>query len=141
MSVRLVIATLLAGLFFASAAVACSCAPPPTAKASLEKASAVFTGKVLKIEDAGKFERAITLQVAQVWKGVKAKEVVVYTANNGAACGFEFEKGKSYLIYAGQEQREGEKEKVLATNICTRTAALDTAQGDLKELGEGKKPE
>jgi hypothetical protein len=125
----------------AASALACSCEPPPTAKASLDKSAAVFSGKVLKIEAAGEYERAVTLEVTRAWKGVKAKEVVVYTANNGAACGFEFQKGKSYLIYAKQHQRDEEKEKVLATSICTRTALLAEAMGDVMELGEGKKPE
>jgi hypothetical protein len=71
------------------------------------------------------------------WKAAEGKEVVLYTANDSAACGYNFEKGKSYLVYA-HSQKRGE-EKVLGTNICTRTALLSDAKEDLKELGEGKK--
>lgn len=128
-----VAAMALAGI---GVAQACSCAPPPGPKKALEQAAAVFSGKVTKIEEAGDGELAITLQTATTWKAAEAKEVVLYTANNGAACGYGFEKGKSYLVYAHSLKR-GE-EKVLGTNICTRTALLADAKEDLKELGEGK---
>jgi hypothetical protein len=116
---------------------ACSCVPPAPPKESLEKSHAVFSGKVTKIEDVADFERAVTLEVATSWKGVDQKELVIYTARDGAACGYGFEKGKSYLIYA-HSTKVGEK-KVLGTNICTRTCLLADAKGDLKELGEGTK--
>jgi hypothetical protein len=38
------------------------------------------------------------------------------------------------LVYANLLKRKDDK--VLGTNICTRTAALDAAKEDLKELGE-----
>jgi hypothetical protein len=124
-------------LLVAAAAYACSCAPPPSPKKSLEKAAAVFSGKVLKIEKDGEFELAVTFAVDQVWKGKEAKELVVRTGTNDGICGYKFKKGASYLIYAHESTRD--EMKYLVTNICTRTAALADAQEDLKELGEGKK--
>ncbi len=124
-------------------AYACSCAPPPPPKESLEAASAVFSGKVLKIEDAGEFERAVTLEVKSIWKGVAAKTVTIRTASDGAICGYSFVKGKSYLVYAREiKQGEGdEAEKLLTTNICSRTTPLEAAEEDLKALGAGTAPE
>jgi hypothetical protein len=125
----------LALAFISAQLYACSCIAPPPPKDALKTASAVFSGKVTAIVDAGDHEKAVTIEIKTKWKGVeKAKEVVVYTANNGAACGFGFEKGKSYLVYANMLKR-GE-DKVLGTNLCTRTAALDAAAKDIKELGE-----
>jgi hypothetical protein len=117
---------------------ACSCIAPPPPKEALAAASAVFSGKVTAIEAAGDHEKAVTIEIKSTWKGVeKKKEVVVYTADNGATCGYGFEKGKSYLVYASLMKRGDDK--VLGTNICTRTAALDAAAKDIKELGEPMK--
>lgn len=131
--------TLLLAALVASDVVACSCAPPPPPKAALEASAAVFSGKVVDVEDIGDFQRAVTIEVASTWKGVKGRKVTVQTAKHGATCGFGFEKGKSYLVYA-YETKQGEA-KVLSTNLCTRTRALGDAKDDLTELGEGAKPE
>lgn len=128
------VAMVLAG---AAAAEACSCAPPPRPKKALEQAAAVISGKVTKVEDAGEGEKVVAIEIAASWKGGEEKEITLYTANNSAACGYDFKKGTSYLVYAHMVKR-GEV-KVLGTNICTRTALLTEAKEDLKELGEGKK--
>ncbi len=130
---------LLLTLIVAAEVLACSCLPPPPPKVALEASTAVFSGKVLDVEDIGVFQRAVTIEVASAWKGVKGKTVTVQTAKHGATCGFGFEKGKSYLVYAN-ETKQGEA-KALSTNLCTRTRALGDAKEDLAELGEGTKPE
>jgi hypothetical protein len=129
-----VVAMAVAG---AGLAQACSCIPPPPPKKALEQAHAVFSGKVTKIEEAGEGELSVTLELATTWKGAADKELTLFTANQSAACGYGFEKGKTYLVYAHQIKR-GEA-KVLETNICTRTALLADAKDDLKDLGAGKK--
>lgn len=53
------------------------------------------------------------------WKGNLAKTFTITTKLNQGNCGYEFVKGKTYLIYAN-----GEDNKTLSTNICTRTAEL-----------------
>jgi hypothetical protein len=133
---RAIAAALVVGLI-AGSAYACSCIAPGPPKESLEKAHAVFSGKVTKIEKVGDFQIAVTLDVEAAWKGIDKNEVVLYTANDGAACGYGFEKEKTYLIYAYQTKRGEEKQ--LETNICTRTRLLAEAKEDLKELGEGKR--
>ena len=124
-------------LLVAAVAYACSCEPSPSPKKSLEQATAVFSGKVLKIEKDGEFELAVTFAVDCVWKGKEAKEVVVRTGTNDGICGYKFTKGTSYLIYAHETTRD--EVKYLATNICTRTASLADAKEDLKALGKGTK--
>jgi hypothetical protein len=117
--------------------VACSCAPPPPPKKALEGATAVCLAEVVKIEEAGQ-ERTVTLKVEKWWKGGDKAELVVSTAKSGAACGYGFEKGKRYLVYAGVE----EKGKPLGVSLCSRTRTEKEAEssGDFKELGEGKAP-
>lgn len=117
-----------------SLAWACSCAPPPPPKLAMEASSAVFSGKVVSIEKEGDFEKAVTLEVGDVWKGVDAKKVIVYTAKDGAACGFGFKEGSKYLVYATLLKRgEG---KALSTNLCSRTKPLADAKEDIEALGK-----
>jgi hypothetical protein len=133
---RLLFAVLLIGLLAAPPALfACSCTPPPPPKEALAQSAAVFAGKVTAVEKAGEFEIAVTLEVSQTWKGVKARKVTLYTANNGAICGVGFKEGATYLVYAHQQKR-GDVD-VLATNLCTRTTSLEAAAADLKDLGDG----
>lgn len=119
---------------------ACSCIRPPEAPIALAASTAVFLGKVTAIE-RGKNSLQVTIEVDRAWKGITTKTVNISTAENGAACGYHFEIGKSYLIYAhGDKPKEGEQPK-LSTNICTRTCHIDQAADDLKAIGEGKKIE
>ncbi|MGD6778888.1 hypothetical protein ACQCT3_00475 [Sutcliffiella horikoshii] len=119
--------------FFSSTGYACSCLPPGTPQEELSKMDAVLTGKVLEVEENNSTTK-VKLSVSETWKGVKTKEVVVYTAMDSAACGVNFEKDKDYLVYAHLEDGE------YTTYLCSRTAELTQAQSDLKELGEGTVP-
>jgi hypothetical protein len=127
----------IVALFVAQPLLACSCAPPPPPKEALTASTAVFTGKVVAVDKAGDFQIAVTIEISGAYKGVKEKKVTVYTADNGASCGVGFTKGTSYLVYA-REQMRGE-EKVLGTNLCSRTTTLANAKDDLAELGEAPK--
>jgi hypothetical protein len=111
------------------AALACSCVPPPPPVDALAQSDAVFVGTVLKIED-GTDNRSVTFRVTRYWKGIDAFVVTVSTGFNDGDCGYPFQEGKPYLVYA-----HGEKE--LHTNICTRTRLLSDAREDLDELGPG----
>lgn len=126
---------LAAGLAVGTAA-ACSCIEPPPPKQAMEASSAVFSGKVVEIQQGQQqfAPKRVTFEVDRSYKGVDAGRVVVTTASDSAMCGFGFQQGKSYLVYC-----HGGKE-ALGTNICTRTKNIEAAADDLKELGEGKKP-
>lgn len=120
----------------ARSVLACSCAGTISAKVELAKKHAVFAGQVTKIEKLDGGLLSVTLDVATVWKGVATKEVVVQTMGDEEACGFHFELGKSYLVYAYLTGDEGAKDRRLATNRCTRTRLLDDrAMLDVAELG------
>ena len=128
----LTVAALLLGV--SQAAHACSCAPPPPPKKALASASAVFLGKVVKIErgaGGGFAPVKVTFEVKTNYKAVKGKKVTVSTAANGAACGYGFVKDKSYLVYCYG------KADALSTNICTRTRRAEDAKADLAALGDG----
>jgi hypothetical protein len=123
-------------------ALACSCAEPPPPKESLAKATVVFSGKVVKIEQdvpgdpnapRDIMPKRVTLEVKETWKGTRKRRVVITTAGDTAQCGYPFQDGKIYLVYCF-----GKKEK-LNTNLCTRTTLLESAAADLKDLGPGRR--
>ncbi|WP_060665511.1 hypothetical protein [Bacillus sp. CHD6a] len=126
--------TILSLPFSSLTGYACSCLPPGTPQEELAKVDAVFTGKVLEVDEKFNSTTEVKLSVTKTWKGVDTKKVVIYTAMDSAACGVNFHKDKEYLVYAHLEDEE------YTTYLCSRTAELPYAQTDLKELGEGKEP-
>lgn len=119
---------------------ACSCVPfgEESVQQQVSKAKtnaqAVFVGKVLQIiKKPEKHEIVVKLKVENLWKGYLSKEVTVSTGADSALCGYNFEVGQSYLIYAG-----GADVNNLQTNICTRTAKFSAAKADIKALGKAK---
>jgi hypothetical protein len=112
------------------AAFACSCIKPPTPAEARNLSEAVVVGKVLEVAPNGKGSGfVVKLQVEQSWKGPSCTEMTVATGRGDGDCGYPFEVGKSYLVYA---HKDGE---TLRTNICTRTKPLDVADEDLTALG------
>jgi len=109
---------------------ACTCIPPlPPAKAFAE-ADAVFMGKVVSFDNAGdNIQRLAKISVTKIWKGERSAVNEILTANNSAACGYEFVVGESYVIYAYKAS-----DRNLHTNICTRTRPARLAAEDLKYL-------
>ncbi|HEX8286488.1 MAG TPA: hypothetical protein VF556_00745 [Pyrinomonadaceae bacterium] len=133
----------LAFLIFTNTEIhACSCFNPDnetlTQKVNKAKndSQAVFTGRVLEvIQKPEKHQIIVKLKAEKSWKGSVSRQITIVTASNSALCGYNFEVGKSYLIYA---QDYGTNN--LQTNLCTRTAGVSEAKADLKVLGKGKIP-
>jgi hypothetical protein len=98
--------------------------------ASYKQATAVFYGEVTEVIRRSD-SLLVKFKVEIMWKGISTKEIVIRTAEHSAMCGFNFEVGNKYLVYAGG------KSENLQTNICTRTSAQDA---DAKYLNKIKKP-
>ncbi|MEJ8545914.1 hypothetical protein [Brevibacillus borstelensis] len=126
---------LLSFVFTPSIAYACSCAPPPAPEEALEQAEAVFAGTVSAVTPT-KYGTDVQFQVGNTWKGVNKSEVLVVTGRGDADCGFVFQTGSEYLVYAHPDTYYSESGG-LATNICTRTALLSDATDDLHAIGPG----
>ena len=108
-------------------AQACSCAPLPSPTEALAEAIAVFSGQVTDIQPSqGRLD--ITFTVDQQWKGEGEETIVVQTPTSTAMCGYGFEVGESYLVYAREHRGR------LQTNQCSRTALLSQATDDVSEL-------
>lgn len=122
---------------------ACSCvAPGPTPLETLEASIAVFSGEVVAV-DAPESLNGITtsadpvkytFDVEQVWKGPVQPALTVTTARDDASCGYPFEVGQSYLVYATGHVSG------LITHTCTRNQPLASAGEDLAALGQGSVP-
>jgi hypothetical protein len=125
-----------AALLLGTHAYACDCAEPPAPKKALEGAAAVLLAEADKVVVEGD-TRIVTFKVDRWWKGGDKAEVTAFTHKDGATCGYRFEKGKKYLVYARMD-----KNKQLHVSLCSRTRTEKQAEeaGDFKELGEGKKP-
>lgn len=108
---------------------ACSCNTPGDPIQAADASSAVFVGKVVML-DRGKDNLIATLQVNKRWKGDLDPQLTVYTPLSEASCGFTFEKGKDYLVYATK------KDGVLQVSFCSRTKLLSEAKADLDALNK-----
>jgi len=147
---RLIVLAAAVALLAATApvALACMCLEPPPPQEAMEKAGAVFSGRCVKVERVeqetpyGKLPKLrAVLEVKAAWKGLQGKPsadgeamrphtVEVWTGSGGGDCGFGFQEGKSYLVYA----YVGE-DGAMSTDICTRSQETGLARGDLEALG------
>jgi hypothetical protein len=59
----------------------------------------------------------------------RGKQVEIRTGMGGGDCGYAFQQGERYVVYADQD-----KDGLLVTGICSRTAPVDGAQEDLAYL-------
>ncbi len=135
------ILALITGWFVTAPAksFACSCIPPGTPAKALAGATAVFTGTVVDIKEPFRPMSSldlveVTFQVGTVWKGPLDKTLMASTAISGASCGFRFQEGHDYIVYAWGEESD------LRVGLCSRTGSLSHAGEDLKQLGEGRSP-
>lgn len=149
---RAFIVLILTGVLYSSVLFAqpdCLCGQNRTVKESLARADVVFSGQVEKIEAAPaeqagpKHEwagRKVTLRVAEFWKGRPGMTIDIYTAASTNECGYAFERGQRYLVYADKVTEQGQATGKFSTTRCDRTRPLAGAKDDLRELGRGHKP-
>jgi MYXO-CTERM domain-containing protein len=114
-------------------AQACSCAEQ-TFEMAERGAVAIFEARVSAIETAGDASH-VRMDVVQTWRAAEHEHVEVVTAPNEAACGYTFEVGRSYLVYASSV--EGEAYRV---SLCSRTRRMEDADDDRSLLGSGVVP-
>jgi hypothetical protein len=84
----------------------------------------VVDGK--KITIIGPGQNLVHFDVTKVYRGARSSEqVVIHTADQGSACGYAFEQGRDYLVYASAGTN-GE----LNTSHCTRTHEVASREDD-----------
>lgn len=128
---------LFALLLFVEEAQACRCssaaAPPCQAywRADAVFVAAVKSKIVVTTEIDNETKRmeqrvAVKFLVDEVYRGMLGgSDVEILTGMGGGDCGYSFEKGKRYLVYAQEYHNK------LHTGICSRTRLLTEAKADL----------
>ena len=136
---------LVIGLVFVAnpgAVSACSCVPF-TKPQLVENASLIFTGTATGTRRTFGFGPGcsvssgdpmwVTFDVETVYKGDAPRAVTVATVVGGASCGYDFQGGKRYTVFA-----TGPVDK-LETNLCRGNAEGSIAPADYG-LGSGRPP-
>jgi hypothetical protein len=124
-------------------ASACTCGSvgSQTQKESVESelssSEAVFSGEVVDLKRNQKGPLGgvdkVSFRVSEVWKGSERKTLEVSTQAQGTACGYPFEEGQEYLVYAYGKQN-------LKASACSETKPFSEAGADLALLGNSEKP-
>ncbi len=126
---------------FASAekSFACSCVANAESQTkqiqdAFAGSDAIFSGEVVEIKESptNKYDFIVRFKVAKFWKGKSSREMTITTARDSAMCGYNFEIGKIYLVYAS-----GKSENFSTTN-CSRTN-LFNPKDDAKYLDKLKR--
>jgi 5-hydroxyisourate hydrolase-like protein (transthyretin family) len=128
---------------FAGEGNACTCAGTRMPCEAYWNASAVFLGTVsystTTTSKQGDFDlarRVFRFYVDKAFRGVEGKEVEVLTGYGGGDCGYEFQLGGQYLVYAHRNEAN-----ILSTGICSRTRPASEAAEDLAYFRELSKAE
>ena len=116
----------------------CTC-PRSAPCEEFSRASAIFIGRAVEGKErkeredrSGKIATflmgKVHFVVEEAFIGIDGKEVDIESDAN-SSCGYSFEQGELYLVYA-----YGSQEKRLSTSVCTRTTPLTQATEDLAFL-------
>lgn len=117
----------------ASAAFACTCETKPDLEEAVQKASLVFVGQVKEIKDnpLRKEQKEVRFIISRKLKGfeeVGTNTVLVYTPSEFEYCGYKFQEGLDYLVFATGSPAH------FQTTSCTRTEVLDKVLTDVHKL-------
>ena len=98
-------------LAFARDAYACSCSFAKTLAANMRIHDAVFTATIVskravlfQLRQPAEAGIEATAQVGRVWKGKLPATVHIRTGLGMGDCGVHFERGATYLVFAGEHK-------------------------------------
>ena len=127
---------------------ACSCATVGADndyRGLLLNTDAVFRGTVIRVHDLTPSPaqdiqfvplRLVIFQVNGAWKGITHGTAFVFTGRGGGDCGFPFQQGTEYVVWATRDSYMAPGE--LSTDICRSTREVQYASEQLKQLGTPK---
>jgi len=96
----------------------------------------IFAGTVTReLLRADSFTRVFQLSVSESFRGpaIAGQDILIYTGNGGGDCGYRFEVGTSYLVYA---ELRGDR---LVTSICSRTGSAAETAHIIRQLRASQK--
>jgi hypothetical protein len=132
-------------LLFPTTDLACDCASAGPPCKAFKATPNVFAGRVTKIstilvklQSGDKYpQRLVLLEIGHNYRGLEGQSTVeLVTGEGGGDCGFSFQEGQRYLVYAYPHPATGK----LYTGICQRTRLLSEASEDLKYLEKKDDP-
>jgi hypothetical protein len=153
MRIHLLLLSAIFALLIAPSSVCdCSCVQPPPGynpgQWAPDSTDAIFEGRVASIDLKGAFLKArngdviptgmddedspftlVSFSVTRTYQNIEQETVGLRTGLGGGDCGFHFEHGPQYLVFA-HEDKPGD----LQTNICSDTALLDESTTKLAYL-------
>ena len=109
--------------------LACSCIQNLDVPQAVDKSTRVFRGTVSTIERHDGMLERVVFQVSEHFKGAPATVVQVENHAYGPMCGYPFQEGLEYVVYA--RGNDGE----LQTSSCSRTTV--TTERELEALRAG----
>ena len=141
-------------------ASACSCVPPGSVQEETDRSTRVFVGRVTHTEErSAKMENGwlasailwikglfgaspppdhqyyphmlVTFEVIEWFKGQAAPDVELHTGMGGGDCGYFFETGMTYVVYA--HGIDGD----LGASICSLTGPASDPRSGLSVLRNG----
>ncbi|MES1258121.1 MAG: carboxypeptidase regulatory-like domain-containing protein [Acidobacteriota bacterium] len=73
--------------------------------------------------------RVVRIRLGTILSGIdpEQKEIEIATGLGGGDCGYPFQNGQDYVVYAGQNGTGG-----LETGLCSRTRPLKDAREDME---------
>ncbi|MDC8003899.1 hypothetical protein POV27_07535 [Aureisphaera galaxeae] len=94
-------------------------------------AEVIGLSKVFYRDDVYRIQ--VELKVTESFKGGKSGTIKIITGNGYGDCGFHFEQGNRYLIFASLSDvySEGAKEELTAT-VCSHTGLVDKKSKQIK---------
>lgn len=120
---------------------ACSCVANVSTCQRFGWSSAVFVGKVIevkkeKVKIAGsggdkqywRENESTVFEVKETFSGAKTRQISVINAE-GTSCDVSFQKGATYLIFAGGDEKKG-----FTTSLCAGNLPVEAAENVLTEL-------
>lgn len=134
---RQILAILLSALMLLpSSAIACSCLSSATVQEEKEQSSRVFLGHVAAIEvlrspDRDRPYKIVTFAVSETFKGSPVHKLQVSTGMGNGDCGYFFDSGREYVVYASGEDDH------LVTSYCSLTGLASDSRSGLAILRGG----
>lgn len=114
-------------------AEACTCMPSGPPCEAAWQTDAIFRARVVSVtrgpaQGNTPGARIVRMQIVEAFTGVQGERLDVTTASDGAMCGYDFEAGRDYVVYA-RSSVSG-----FTTSICSRTRPVEEAGDDLSYL-------
>lgn len=105
-------------------ATACSCTNQLTLQQEFDGAWLVFSGRVTSIQPDPFGTLAVFFEPLQRWKGPLGFQQLVVTPLDTGVCGFPFEVGEEYLVFATMTYYGITLTPAPFTHLCSRTSLL-----------------